>query len=78
MTDLLYQTDGYLREFEAIVTEVVGDGVVLDRTAFYPGGGGQPNDVGRLLADGGEWEVVKVGRSEGRVVHRLNREPPPG
>ncbi len=77
MTDLLYQTDGYLREFEAIVTEVVGDGVVLDRTAFYPGGGGQPNDVGRLLADGGEWEVVKVGRSEGRVVHRLNREPPP-
>ena len=77
MTDLLYQTDGYLREFEAVVTEIVGDGVVLDRTAFYPGGGGQPNDVGRLLADGGEWEVVKVGRSEGRVVHRLNREPPP-
>ncbi len=77
MTELLYQTDSYLREFEAIVTEVVGDGVVLDRTAFYPGGGGQPNDVGRLLADGGEWEVVKVGRSEGRVVHRLNREPPP-
>ena len=77
MTELLYQTDSYLREFEAVVTEIVGDGVVLDRTAFYPGGGGQPNDVGRLLADGGEWEVVKVGRSEGRVVHRLNREPPP-
>jgi len=77
MTELLYQTDSYLREFEAVVTEIVGDGVVLDRTAFYPGGGGQPNDVGRLLADGGEWEVVKVGRSEGHVVHRLNREPPP-
>ncbi|RLC64135.1 MAG: alanyl-tRNA editing protein [Chloroflexota bacterium] len=77
MTELLYQTDSYLREFEAVVTEIVGDGVVLDRTAFYPGGGGQPNDVGRLLADGGEWKVVKVGRSEGRVVHRLNREPPP-
>jgi len=77
MTELLYQTDSYLREFEAVVTEIVGDGVVLDRTAFYPGGGGQPNDVGRLLADGGEWKVVKVGRSEGHVVHRLNREPPP-
>ncbi len=77
MTELLYQTDSYLREFEARVTEVVSDGVVLDRTAFYLGGGGQPCDVGRLLSDGGEWEVVKVGRSEGRVVHKLNLNPPP-
>jgi len=40
MTKLLYQTDSYLREFEARVAEVVDDGVVLDRTAFYAGGGG--------------------------------------
>ena len=71
MTELLYQTDSALQEFEARVTDVVGDGVVLDRTAFYPGGGGQPCDVGRLLSDGGEWEVVKVGRNDGRVVHQL-------
>jgi len=77
MTDLLYQTDGYLREFEAVVTGVVGDGVILDCTAFYPGGGGQPCDVGRLLSNGDEWDVVKVGRSEGRIVHKLNRDPPP-
>ncbi len=77
MTELLYQTDSYLRKFEALVTEVVGNGVVLDRTAFYPGGGGQPCDVGRLVSDGGEWEVVKVGRSEGRIVHKLNLDPPP-
>jgi len=77
MTELLYQTDSTLREFEALVTEVVGDGVVLDRTAFYIGGGGQPCDVGRLLADSGEWEVVKVGRGGGRIVHKLNLEPPP-
>jgi misacylated tRNA(Ala) deacylase len=77
MTELLYQTDSTLRKFEAIVTEVVGDGVVLDRTAFYPGGGGQPCDLGRLSSDDGEWEVVKVGRSEGRVVHKLNGGPPP-
>jgi misacylated tRNA(Ala) deacylase len=77
MTELLYQTDGTLREFEALVTGVVGDGVVLDRTAFYPGGGGQPCDFGRLLSDDGEWEVVKVKRSEGRIVHKLDLDPPP-
>jgi misacylated tRNA(Ala) deacylase len=77
MTELLYQVDSYLREFEASVIEVVGDGVVLDRTAFYAGGGGQPNDVGRLLCDDEAWDVVKVGRSEGRIVHKLNADPPP-
>jgi len=77
MTELLYQTDSTLREFEALVTEVVGDGVVLDRTAFYPGGGGQPCDVGWFEAEGERWEVRKVGRKEGRVVHYLDREPPP-
>ncbi len=40
MTELLYQTDGYLREFDAVVTKVVGDGVVLNRTAFIPEAGG--------------------------------------
>jgi misacylated tRNA(Ala) deacylase len=77
MTELLYQMDSYLNEFEAVVTEIVGDGVILDGTAFYPGGGGQPNDVGRLRSDDREWTVVKVGRSDGRVVHRLDLDPPP-
>jgi len=77
MTDLLYQTDSYLREFQSVVTEVVGDGVVLAQTAFYPGGGGQPCDVGRMTSDGEEWEVIKIGRSEGRIVHQLNLDPPP-
>jgi misacylated tRNA(Ala) deacylase len=77
MTELLYQTDSYLREFEASVTEVLGDGVVLDRTAFFAGGGGQPGDVGRLLGDGEEWNVVKVSRREGRIVHKLDADPSP-
>jgi misacylated tRNA(Ala) deacylase len=77
MTELLYQTDSYLREFDAVVTEVVGDGIVLNRTAFYPGGGGQPSDSGRLLAVDQEWQVVKVKHGEGRVVHKLDRDPPP-
>ncbi len=46
MTEELYQTDSYLREFEAMVTAADGQAVTLDRTAFYPGGGGQPHDLG--------------------------------
>jgi len=77
MTALLYQTDSTRREFEALVAEVVGDGVVLDQTAFYPGGGGQPCDTGWLEVGRERWEVRKVGRKEGQVVHYLDREPPP-
>ncbi len=61
MTDLLYQTDSYRREFEATVVETTENGVVLDQTAFYPQGGGQPNDEGWLHAeDGRSWRVVGV------------------
>ena len=46
LTTLLCNDDAYLREFDATVTAVTEKGVVLDRTAFYPGGGGQPPDAG--------------------------------
>lgn len=49
MTQLLYLDDSYLKRFTATVIEVVDDGVILDRTAFYPGGGGQPHDTGKIL-----------------------------
>lgn len=48
MTELLYLRDAYLREFDACVTAVDGPSVALDRTAFYPTGGGQPHDAGTL------------------------------
>src|SRR5262245_65868048 len=60
MTDLLYLRDAYLREFTATVTKVDGDRVVLDRSAFYPTGGGQPHDTGTL----GDAAVTDV-RQEG-------------
>lgn len=80
MTDLLYQTDAYLREFEARVVDHLDGGVVLDRTAFYPGGGGQPNDVGTISAGELTWPVTKVKRVKGRPVHYLEGEalPPVG
>ena len=76
MTEALYHQDSYIQTFEATVTEVREDGAVLDRTAFYPGGGGQPNDVGTLAAGGQTWTVTKVGRKDGAVVHQLEGGAP--
>lgn len=77
MTELLYHADSYIREFDAQVTDVVDGGVVLDRTAFYPGGGGQPCDLGQLTSDDDTWDVVKVRRIKGQIVHKLDGESPP-
>jgi misacylated tRNA(Ala) deacylase len=77
MTEQLYQTDSYVQEFDAVVTAVEGQAVALDRTAFYPGGGGQPNDVGLLTWDGGSAQVVKVKRRGPVVWHTLQGDVPP-
>ena len=73
MTELLYQTDSYLSEFDASVTRVDEErrAVVLDRSAFYPGGGGQPCDFGRLRIDGSEYTVEKVKKEGEEVFHFL-------
>ena len=74
MTELLYQTDSYLKTFEAEVTAVHPDqhGVALSQTAFYPGGGGQPNDTGSLTFDGQTFPVIKMRRVEGDYLHILD------
>ena len=77
MTEALYHTDAYLKEFDAIVTAVDGSKVVLDRTAFYPGGGGQPHDMGTLTANGEAWNVVKMSKQGVDVWHELDRAAPP-
>lgn len=74
MTEALYFLDCYLREFEATVEKVTDDKyVVLDRTAFYPESGGQPNDTGKLVrdGDGAEFEVVYVGKFNGDISHEI-------
>jgi misacylated tRNA(Ala) deacylase len=77
MTEQLYQVDSYLKEFDARVTGVDGQAVILDRTAFYPGGGGQPHDVGTLSWEGGSVRVVKVKKQGDDVWHTLSGDPPP-
>jgi misacylated tRNA(Ala) deacylase len=73
MTDLLFQTDSYVKEFQARVTEVNPDihAVTLDRTAFFPGGGGQPCDTGWLMIDGRPLAVTGIKRDGERLWHVL-------
>ncbi len=80
-TEALYYEDPYVREFEAKVLKVLegreGRYVVLDRTAFYPEGGGQPSDQGVLRHEGGECKVLEA-RKVGRViVHAIEGPAPP-
>ena len=76
MTELFYMDDSYLREFEATVTAVREGAVTLNRTAFYPGGGGQPHDTGVLIWDGVERTVTKVKKQGSEVWHWLEGNPP--
>ncbi|MCP4423008.1 MAG: alanyl-tRNA editing protein [Chloroflexi bacterium] len=76
MSELLYLTDAYMKEFEAVVTAQVEGGVVLGRTAFYPGGGGQPNDVGTLTTVEQTWVVNKAKKASGQVVHFIDGDLP--
>jgi misacylated tRNA(Ala) deacylase len=78
----LFSVDAYLRSFDATVVDVDREQrrVALRRTAFYPGGGGQPHDVGTLRWGDGEARVSKVKREGGRIWHWLDGEalPDPG
>lgn len=77
MTELLYQTDSYLQAFDARVTAVTGDTVVLDRTAFYATGGGQPHDTGTLNGGTYTWQVVDVRKQGDDVWHTLQGDRMP-
>ena len=74
MTQLVFRDDAYIRSCKAKVLAADADGVLLDRTVFYPMGGGQPGDTGRLrLADGSEIAVVDAvkGAAPDEVLHKL-------
>jgi len=76
MTELLFLEDAYLRTFKATVVESHDGAVFLDRTSFYPGGGGQPGDIGSLSSGGSTWAVSKVERIQGDIGHFIDGEPP--
>ena len=78
MTELLYQLDSYRREFDATVTAVdlAGSRVALDRTAFYPAGGGQPYDMGVLVFAGSTAHVTQAKKDGDQVWHWLEGPMP--
>ncbi|MGH2401047.1 MAG: alanyl-tRNA editing protein, partial [bacterium] len=74
MSENLCYTDAYARQADAAIVEVDADGraVLLDRTVFYPGGGGQPPDSGLLRADGDQaWRVTSARKAGDDVWHLL-------
>src|ERR1700683_4285346 len=74
MTERLYYSDSYLREFRASVmgADPTVLRVSLDRTAFYPASGGQPFDLGTLGGAGSLARVIEVAEEEDRIVHLLD------
>ena len=81
-TKLLYQSDSYLRAFDAEVIAVEEHSVALDQTAFFPGGGGQMADRGALFWDGRQLPLAGVSKRGDVVWHELAPEaevlPQPG
>ena len=72
MTERLYLTDCYLQKFTGNIIEILPNGIVLDRSAFYPESGGQLGDQGVLKSDGEEIVVINTQQQRGKVIHKLN------
>lgn len=78
-TELLYQLNSYLQECEAQVaqTDEANRRLALDRTVFYPGGGGQPADMGRILVGDQDWPISRGQKdAEGKLWHLIGGEKP--
>jgi len=78
MTKLLYQTDSYLQEFSAQIVSVDTENrtIILDQSAFYPGGGGQPCDFGTLKVNDITYIVDKVKKQGDDVLHFISGSEP--
>jgi misacylated tRNA(Ala) deacylase len=69
MTETLYRTEPYLKEADAVVDAITPEGgIVLDRTIFYPTGGGQPGDAGVLSWGGAEIGIATTVKGEGGAI----------
>ena len=74
--EILCYEDSYLRECKSKVTDVNDHGVILDQTVFYPGGGGQPSDHGKLIWEKNEYLVKGLKRIDGQLVHLIDGDKP--
>jgi len=89
-TTPLYLSDSYAKEMDAVVLETAAEGdpsansgqakrwrIILDKTVFYPMGGGQPTDQGTLTGEGWTGKVYQVLTKDGEIVHFVESETPP-
>ena len=72
MTEQIYNSDAYIKELESKIIEVNMDHIVLDKTIFFPGGGGQPNDLGSIYLKDKEFKLEKISWKDGKIAHFLN------
>jgi len=74
MTKALYLEDSYLKECDAEVVSVQDDRfIILDQTVFYPRGGGQPSDTGKIIKGDEVYQVLKVTKSKGEIIHEVDK-----
>ena len=78
MTQNLYHLDAYLKQFDAEVTAIEPEihAIALNRTTFYPGGGGQPNDTGWLIVNNNRLEIIKVKKINNENWHFIDQKLP--
>jgi Ser-tRNA(Ala) deacylase AlaX len=72
----LYLEDSYIKEFQSRVVGSNLNCMELESTAFYPGGGGQPCDTGKIFFDNKQLEVLEVFKQSGKIIHVLNSDAP--
>jgi misacylated tRNA(Ala) deacylase len=76
MTDLLFQTDSYIKDFEAEIIDIVDESLVLQQTAFSYQGGGLQSDTGIIQTESGKnFDVTEVVFRKGKVLHRITPAP---
>jgi len=69
MTDELFRNNSYLKEHEVTITEVTSDGLVFDKTIFYPEGGGQPGDEGFITSGENKTRILGTKYINQKLVH---------
>ncbi|MHA2092551.1 MAG: alanyl-tRNA editing protein, partial [Candidatus Kariarchaeaceae archaeon] len=71
-TEQVYARDAYTTQLDATVVDVKPEGIILDRTIFYPQGGGQPSDQGKLISGGSEIPIVALKKQGNVVLHQID------
>jgi misacylated tRNA(Ala) deacylase len=73
MTVELFRNDSYIKNYASRIIEILEDGIVLDKTIFYPEGGGQPGDIGKIIHNGNDMQVTGTRYENNKIVHLIEK-----